>query len=174
MKFIFHLLALVVLLSCGHASNESKAKKLIRDHLYKTLHDYKSYEPVEFEKIDTLYSAAIDDSLFNLYRTLADKYLDSANGLTNELKNSYLLPSSSVVLIQEKGERTMDSAQYFIKKMEEREKIFKPDFIGWKMNHSFRAKSLGGNLGIHHYRYKFDKDFKEITGEDDISGKPKP
>ena len=44
-NLILAFLLIPLLLGCQ--SNEKKALSLVKDYMYKNLHDYKSYEPIE-------------------------------------------------------------------------------------------------------------------------------
>ncbi|MDO5665803.1 MAG: hypothetical protein Q4G63_11185 [Bacteroidia bacterium] len=61
---------------------------------------------------------------------------------------------------------TVDSLRSIIKNqiME-----FKPDFIGYKTVHKFRAKNRAGNYSLSSIEYVFDKKMKEILSQETIS-----
>jgi hypothetical protein len=56
MKKLLTLLAILTIISTS-CSKEDKAKKLIKAELSKNMNDFKSYEPVEFSKIDSAFTS---------------------------------------------------------------------------------------------------------------------
>ena len=46
-KILLVLTAIVALTATSCTSNEKKAYKLIKQHMYESLYDYKSYEPTK-------------------------------------------------------------------------------------------------------------------------------
>lgn len=46
-------------------SNENKAKELIKKHLSTTMNDFKSYEPVEFSKLDSAMTEFDEEDFLN-------------------------------------------------------------------------------------------------------------
>ena len=61
--------ALIILFLTACNKDESKAKILIKEYLKTTMNDYSSYDPMEFSKLDTVYSRYYNDSTYiNLQR----------------------------------------------------------------------------------------------------------
>lgn len=52
--------------------------------------------------------------------------------------------------------------------LEKRKLEFKPDFIGFKLTHSFRGNNLLGNKVISHYVFYFDKDLTKVTNREEL------
>jgi len=161
---------LVILIACNSPSREEKAKRLIKDHLFKTLHDYKSYESVEFGKMDSLFTYIEDDSLYKYYIKEGYRFLDEVKDANSNLKIYAGLSTLRYRFDYYKAiaAEYNDSVSQYIRLAEKVKSNFTPLFIGWKMSHTYRAKSLNGNKGIHHYAYKFDKEISKIIGHDDI------
>lgn len=170
MQIAVALATVLLVAGCSTQPPEDKAKKLITEHLFKTLHDYKSYESVDYGKLDTLYSSVSNDSLYKFYAKKFDEFYDVSKESADQMKIYVGLYSYNRLynLYKERSFLAQDSMKYFLTKLTERDSLFKPTFVGWKMNHSYRAKSLGGNLGIHHYSYHFNKDFTEVLDYIDI------
>ena len=92
------IVCLVALGSCKE-SNEDKAKKLIKEYVQKNANDPNSYESVELEKIDTLFSSYWDDSTyqelfqkqFSYNDSIADvtKYMDSMSVVVQEYEKNF-------------------------------------------------------------------------------------
>lgn len=162
-----------VFASCSK-TREEKAKALIKDQLRKSLHDFKSYEPVEFSQLDTAYTSLADLSAYSTAQEDFDKA--KAEAKTNqEYAEIYSggYTHERFVHYQTLAYRAIDAMQVAYHTMDSITKSFVRKPVGWAMNHSFRAKNLSGNLGIAHYRYYFDQDLKEIVKREDIGEKAK-
>jgi hypothetical protein len=157
-KYLF--LAFLTLASCSK-SPEEKAKDLINDQMRKTLHDYKSYEPVQFGNLD---------SSFNTWEDLPE--FIEADQKAKEFKKELLEFGENMELkVMSWGyptykRRLADVKDSAIKYAKLRARIIEqtgPVFNGWTMTHSFRAKNLSGNLQIAQYKYYFDDKLTKVT-----------
>ncbi len=165
------IIVLILLFSACVRSPQDKAKALIDHELRTTLHDYKSYEPVEFGKWDSSYTIVAD---FPAYQDLFEKYNSSKKETEEALKKMELYVGSiysraEFQLWTKRSNQSIKDMGIYNHSMDSINKKFKPEFNGWHIKHSFRAKSLAGNLGIHHYDYYFDKDISKIIKKEDIS-----
>jgi len=150
-----------------------KAQWLIDSALKVSLHDYKSYEPVVFGKLDTAYSKVEDNPELKDLQEVFDKANSDGE---SELEEAKIYAGSYY---------TRDEAEYHSRlakfdlakmigaqaRMDSLKKTFVPIVTGWKMEHSYRAKSLGGNFGIHHYMYYFDPGLSTILKYEDVGEK---
>ena len=167
MKRLLFILAVLIFFAGCSENSEKKAQKLINQHLKVTLHDFGSYEGVEFGTLDTIYTIILDDSLFTEYlskrlvfqkmrndkREEADIYRSFDKQKYNELVN--------LVNVY------VDSTWHY-KQLEDSVKAnFKPQFDGWSMKHSFRSNNANGNKVITHKVYSFDKNIVKITESSD-------
>lgn len=163
----------VTILACDNKkSKEEIAKKLIRDHLYVTLHDFKGYEPVKFDKLDSAFTSYSEDSVYKLSSKKFDEYL-KAGSEYNEKAQSYMglsFVSNLSKLYLRRAQESQDSAEVYLNKMTDISKNYMPIFKGWKMAHSYRSKNTAGNSMISHFMYYFDKDLKEVVNHKDIGG----
>jgi hypothetical protein len=156
--------------SCGK-SPEEKAKSLIKEELRTTLHDFKSYEPVTYGKIDSSFTSWVDLPEFennDIKREVYSKQMKDYG----EKALSYaglIYSQSSYKLCLKYMEEAKDSAIVYSQRNMHIIETFKVKFKGYQMQHSYRAKSLSGNLGIHHHMYYFDSSFTKIIGQKDIS-----
>jgi len=169
MKIALSIL-LVTSFACSKTSPEEKAKKLIKDHLYVTLHDFKSYEPVKFDKLDSNYTSYLTDPQYKRWKKKYDEFIDEsrrAHEMAGIYAGSYYLASYYKKYMKQ-ASTAMDSASILLDKITDLAKNFKHEFIGWRMSHSYRSKNLQGNLGIHHYEYYFDKELTKVVDHEDI------
>lgn len=150
-----------------------KAQWLIDSAVKVSLHDYKSYEPVVFGKLDTAYSKVEDNPELKDLQEAFDKANRDGE---SELEEAKIYAGSYY---------TRDEAEYHNRlakidlvrmigvqtRMDSLKRTFVPIVTGWKMEHSYRAKSLGGNFGIHHYMYYFDPGLSTILKYEDVGEK---
>lgn len=161
------------MLAACSKSPEKKAKSVIDEELRKTLHDYKSYEPVAFGKVDSSFSAYFDlpeyeDNSHKIEEATEDmkKYWDKAMIYAGSIYSQSLYK-----LYKSQADEAADSAKAALERNKVISENFVPVFNGYKMNHSYRAKSLSGNLGIHHYVFYFDSGITKVVRQIDISEK---
>ena len=161
---------MLILYSC--TSPENKAKKVIKEELKLTLHDFKSYEPVQFGKLELSYSnyedlSEVQTLLTNSeeFLSLCNEYRDKADIYDSEYsRDKYWIYSAMATRYLDSAKANMDKINYI-------KLHFVSEVNGWKITHSYRAKSLGGNLGIHHYTFYLDKELKRVTKTVDVSEK---
>ncbi len=175
MKVLVNILALIfILASCS--SPEGKAKKAIKEKLKMTLHDFKSYEPVEFGTLDSLFSDVTSSTEFEV---LNSKYESCISQAEKEHKsdlveiqkaindgNSHHIP---IINEYDLVPRCNDSAEVYAGKMQAFKDSYRPRFIGWSMTHTYRAKNLGGNYRLANESFYFDKDLSKVVGSIDKS-----
>lgn len=165
------LLIAVIVSFVACSSPENRAKKLVKQRLKETLHDWNSYENVKFGTLDSVYTTVFDNSE---YVAIADEFTATARELSSLMDDyeiyrdlGYLFASKRKSVydrIMERG-NICDSLKF---KMDSIKKVFIPVFKGWSIDHSFRANNLAGHKGIHHARYYFDKELTKIVDSKDI------
>lgn len=156
----------IVFSGCSE-NNDSKAKTLVENQLKGSLHDYDSYESVEFGKLDSTFTTLLDDSLF---RKLYSKRLSCQkirNTLYEEAQIWRTIDNEKYNNLMGRNGIYIDSTAYYYKLELSARENFIPQFNGWSMKHSFRANNAGGNKVITHKAYCFDKDITEITETQD-------
>lgn len=158
MKYILSIV-MVVCLSCGSkTTSEQRAQKLIKDHLYETLHDYKSYEFVKFGKLDSTFTSVADEPAYATAGKTFDSLLKESEENLEQAKrysSAYLYGNIGRKFLA-KAERCHDMLAPIAVWLDSFKANFHGRFNGWSMTHSYRAKSLGGNLGISHDIYYFN------------------
>lgn len=183
MKRIFHVLftCVIGLLVLGCQSNEKKAAALIDDYMYKNLHDYKSYEPIETKM----------DSMFMSPRTNVDIIVeaikaDVMEGISDEHHKAYERAKSTMNIWsggwsstsrseykkaqKESAQELTESIDASIKQFEHMMRITElsdllsteKDFIGWNIVHRFRSKNQAGNSTVSTYVFWANKDFSDF------------
>ncbi len=177
-KILYLVVAFAAVCSC--ASNEDKANKLIKDYMFKHLHDFKSYEVVE-TNVDSLYNTPVSDPECVKYAIDALEHIEKEREFNNDA---------------EYDEKTMDiwSGGWSSASRKEYDKAYKSwlghkvdsfneqiiylndaksivdkaatldgkTHIGWFVTHSFRSNNLGGNSSLGSQVFLIDKGFKNI------------
>lgn len=152
----------IMVLLAGCTSPEKKAQSCIKAEMKKNLNDPSSYEPVEFSKLDSLFSYFRNSQEWSDIRDSVDKY-----------EHIYEDHISSYSWVKERAQEKMkdlglsfDEVKgktfYFLEKQDSLEKNYKPEWIGWEMKHKFRAKNGFGAMKLDEEIFHFDKEVTKI------------
>jgi hypothetical protein len=134
-------------------------KEGIKSYLAKTMHDFKSYEPVEFKKPDSMYTnyaesergKALFDSI-DLCDKMQKSYLERSKEYT------YTSPRVALKLLDD-GKRYLTKADSLLKLVDKERGLFAKKFNGYKMVHTFRGKNMNNATIITTKRFYFDSAF---------------
>jgi hypothetical protein len=144
-------------------SHEDKAKKAIKTHLSKSMHDFDSYSPVEYGKIDSFYSQYDNQATYldlkSRLKTKKDSMLlidkvgrdlmaemrinrlrfesYGASQLYRDQSSDLQKMVASMNQLSVEVKVLTDSLTDFINN-------FHPSHVGWGMSHSFRGKNANG------------------------------
>ena len=130
---------LLLLFCIGCKNKDDKVKELIKQELSKTMNDFKSYEPVEFGKLDSTFTA-YDRATFSLVDTIAAESIEKQLKIEKE----------------------------FNEEQDRKEKAFKKEFTGYAMTHTFRGKNSFGAMVLSKYRFFFNKELTKVTESFDV------
>ncbi|SHG32922.1 hypothetical protein [Pedobacter caeni] len=167
-------LALLSILALTSCSNEDKAKATVKTYLSKTMHDFKSYEPVEFGKLDSALS------IFELTPYYTERYqavmkiLARNKALDEEYerlaisRNSY--DPELVKNVAIRGS-LVDSGKKIVADLEIKKKGFKQTFAGYALPHTYRGKNAHGAVVINTDTFYLDKDLKSVERVNNIKWK---
>ena len=86
-KRLLFIIAICFLLTA--CSKEDKAKKAIKNHLAKTMHDFDSYEPVEYGTLDSTVSTVELSPDYQQKATVVALMLDSAEKVNKRRETVY-------------------------------------------------------------------------------------
>lgn len=154
-QFIFAFSICVFILSSCQ-SKKDKAKELIKDDIYKTLHDFSSYEPVEWTELTPTYDVSKeseerkDTLLYYGMRRLLLENFTSGDGILKE--ENYV------------GEHEEKLKRY--KAIEDSIHALMP-IKGYTMNHTYRTNTLGENKRISIVRYDFDAKLTKVVKKEE-------
>lgn len=186
MKKLIFLSTIALLLSGCSISPEKKAASIIKESIQKTLIFPESYDPIE-TKLDSAFSPQNDPSFIQLVLDLNNKSFEyealqaqiaSAEREVSIWDTPY--PSSYSKTQYKQAKEKYDSFTQELTQLTSRlqkmgstisEQLYKPkEFIGYKAEHSYRAKNNAGEIMIGKDYYLFDKDLtiieKTWTGEE--------
>lgn len=175
---IGYLLILVVaFVSC---SKEEKAKKLVIEHYRLSLHDFSSFEPVQWFSLDTLMSTPyLSDSLYRAKYDEAELLLIDYQETAEDLKSivdeieiytglssfSYKIRNlrEEARALMKKANKEEEQIDILKALFDSIERNFIPEYIGHKLSLKYRAKTLGGNYKLSSNTFFFDKKITQIT-----------
>jgi len=164
------LLLLAVTSICAQTKTE-KAKTTIRKELKNRIGDYNSYSPISYSKLDSLFSSIED---FPPYELTLQYLIEACEKITFTKEISL---TTDVKPLIEKLESELKSSgsselrKILLQLMEfdlwqgklyESIELFKPEFIGYKIAHSYRAKNKYGGTEIYNYEFHLDKDITKV------------
>jgi hypothetical protein len=164
--FIFTLALLLV--SCS--SPESKAKKAIKEKLRLTLNDFKSYEPVQYGKLEVDSSKYTDIPEVSQFNSKADADLATSNeyGSKADIYDSEYTMNQYRAYLQVSSQ-FLDSAKLYIAKVDSIKLHFVSKPIGWKIIHSFRAKNQLGGLSLYNYLFTLNQELTKVIKSENLS-----
>jgi len=135
MKIITLTICFFAILSCNNESSfDGQLKKNATDYLMKNMNDPKSYESIEWSKVDTTYTSY----------TSSEKYIQKRKGIDSmmnqDIRNSNVENFSKDLLTKDK-------------ELEQTGKDFKPEIDGYMITHKCRAKNAMGALVLNRMRF---------------------
>gem|GEM_PF-6190181 len=168
-KTTIYLTALIVLFFTGCSKNhEETVKTLIKGYLDSTLNDPKSYEPMKFDKIDTVFTAwQYSDKEGTEYfkkfeskkeeqKVLGDKASETLTGAVySEAKYN-----TAKAALEKADDEVLEMAKYIDSKNEK----YKGSVAYYKVKHQFRAKNGFGALTIDDAVFSIDSTFTKVIG----------
>ena len=182
---IILIMALPMLWGCSQ-SQESKAQKLVKQHLKETLNDFDSYSSVSYSKLDSLKTEwRLPEELREDSKGLTET-ADKLNALgysitTHENANERLKELDEIIAysIEKKDPDTELAKKRNIQKqlwleykqhqdvIKDSYNKFVPQFTGWKITHTYRAKNKYNATILVSQEFSFDKDITQITDVQD-------
>ena len=149
---------------------ESKAKKAIKESLRTTLNDFKSYEPVQFSKLEVDSSKYTDVPEVSQYNSQADADLATSNEYSSKAEiyySEYTIDKYRAYV--QVSSQFLDSAKLYLAKVDSIKLHFVSKPIGWQITHTFRAKNLMGGLGLHTYLFTLNQELTKVIKSQDLS-----
>jgi len=162
-------MSIVFLASCS-VTPEKKAKELIEVNLKQSLHDWNSYEPVKYSKLDSLFTRIYDHPEYKQALEKAEFYSKQIDEYEKKINENANTPygRANYNIWYETQVTLLDSAIHYVEVKKRIDSLFVPQFDGWRMQHSYRANNAMGNKVITHRSYFFDKDINQIIKVEDL------
>ena len=158
-----------MIVSC--ANEEQKMQKVIKEYLYSTLDDYKSYEPIAFSPSDSCYSDWTMDPQLPIIENNYKKMSHIVDSLTIERDRKASLGYSIETILDDINE--FATAAYYTKvvypsKKDSIKNHFVSEFIGYGINHVFRSNNRLGGTQRHNLQFIIDPTKTTVIGVRDI------
>lgn len=156
------------------ATDVNKAHTAVRSYLLKKLNNPGSYKPAKWEKLSKTYTVfddsrdakIIDDSL-EYYKNAHDEVQSKIHKIT--LNNILNYRKDSTYLYYKDFSRQIDSAENHLTAVRlSKEKLFKPKFEGYVIDHAFRARNSFNALVMHNWYFILDKSFRITAAGDNV------
>lgn len=178
------ILALGLLLVSCSKSNEKKAEELAEEAVKKALYIPESYDPVSLQ-LDSAF-APYDDVA---YRSIVLEMMQSGIAIKQAQENLSQAESNMAIwsgdyqtefgkVEYKQAKDKYDKAQLEVEKitqkaLEQKERYLelksqKPEFIGFKAVHTYRAKNNSGNVLMGNVELLFDKEITQVTNMFDM------
>lgn len=159
------LLSAILFFSCS-TSPQEKAEAAIKEYLSKNLNDAKSYESVEFGKLDSVFTSCED--LQDYKDTMALHKEAEVFIPQSKEKIKSLIDENKALSSTFEFKESISKMKAIIREMEIRDSMavaylenikhnFKPEFVGFDLVHKYRAKNAMGALILKTDTFKFDK-----------------
>ncbi len=144
MKHYLKFFVIVLVLTSCTKSNEDKAKEGVKDYLKTNMNDFKSYEPVEWGAVDSLFLECQETQEYKELNDSIAFYFDKSNNNTSH----------------EEWQKYFDLHQKASNKLIVMLKMYKPKFDGYKIIHKYRGTNELGAMVLNETWFYLDKDFK--------------
>ena len=185
MKKIVIFLSLILTVFSSYAqqkaTNLDKAKTLIKKELYLTLNDFNSYQPVSYSKVEKLYTDPFEDEQIQKEYNELNSYKDKTGEWSKYLSlNDTITTDSIYKSVMKLGDyasekKLYSSAQSYFEIASKLQMYkfcqfivlkslnqFKPEFIGMKVIHKYRAKNSLGGYVLKTAEFRFNKNMTVI------------
>ena len=179
-KLFLCLISALVICGCGK-NIEEQAQEAVKNELHKTLYYFDSYEPLE-TKVDSAFNTPENNPDVNEFMRSVWEQMDQVKEFTEELENAERTIASlsdarklGGSFVYDYNEAVKDKV-YVETKIKGNLKVVYENalkfskfisqadssFIGWRVMHTYRAKTRGGDPSIGREVYIFSKDFKKV------------
>lgn len=157
------LLLLAISITSCTLHPEEKAKKTIKDYMFKTLNDFESYEPVEYGNIDSLFSDYTMDETYISSTKMYKRYLeikDSLNEIFDRNKKNEIYPTKEEINLFITSNWFTSVTYYNV--IDSLKKNYHSHFIGMGLIHKFRAKDSSESTRLCSWQFILSPNFEEV------------
>ena len=180
-KKVFLYLTSVLSLCACQKSIEKQAQEAVKNELHKNLYYFDSYEPLE-TTVDSAFNTPennpdvrelmkIVSEQGNQAKEFASELEDAERSIASlsdarELGASFAYDYNEAIkdkaYVENKIKRNLKEVWGDMLKISEYFAQTNNNFIGWRVTHTYRAKTRGGDPSIGREVYIFSKDFKKV------------
>lgn len=167
----YFLYSIVLLFAVACSSEEQKMQKVIKNYLYQTLDDYKSYEPIEFQPSDSIFSDWTMDPLLPKIEADYARMKKIADSLEVVNKRKAALGYSLDDITDDINMYILSTYYTTVAYSSKRDSIknhYVSEFIGYGINHSFRANNRLGGTERHNYQFILNPNKTAVIMVNDI------
>ena len=174
------MISVLVLCGCGK-SIEEQAQEAVKNELHKNLYYFDSYEPLE-TTVDSAFNTPENNPDVRELMKIVSEQGNQAKEFASELEDAersiaslsdarelgasfaydYNEAVKNKVYVETKIKRNLKEAWGDMLKLSEYFAQTNNNFIGWRVTHTYRAKTRGGDPSIGREVYIFSKDFKNL------------
>lgn len=179
-KLFLYLISALVICGCGK-NIEEQAQEAVKNELHKNLYYFDSYEPLE-TKVDSAFNTPENNPDVNEFMRSVWEQMDQVKEFAAELEDAERTIASLSDARKLGGSFAYDYNEavkdkvYVETKIKDNLKVVYENalkfskfisqadssFIGWRVMHTYRAKTRGGDPSIGREVYIFSKDFKNL------------
>lgn len=185
-RLIVILVVLASVFSSCQKSKETKVSDLVADHMYKTLYHPESYESVE-TVIDSAFTPFDSPELYEktlkfakLSLEMSQLEIDEKNAKSNmALWSGHYRTEFGINEFneaKEKHDQVIKKQETVVKKLQDLAEEIKgniakkPEFLGFKARHKYRASNNAGQTVFGNVKFLFDEEITKIVTEYDMDG----
>jgi hypothetical protein len=154
------------LLSCKQKPREVIVKDNIKSYLAKSMHDFKSYEPVQYGAIDSIYSSYHKSERNKELTDLFHKYHKDGEEALQKAESNFYINRSLGKYYSDMGKDFGQKLDSITKIMKKESKGFNPQFVGYEVLHSFRGKNVNGATVLSTEYFILDSALNVISTEE--------
>lgn len=179
-KLFLCLISALVICGCGK-NIEEQAQEAVKNELHKNLYYFDSYEPLE-TTVDSAFNTPENNPDVRELMKIVSEQGNQAKEFASELEDAersiaslsdarelgasfaydYNEAVKNKVYVETKIKRNLKEAWGDMLKLSEYFAQTNNNFIGWRVTHTYRAKTRGGDPSIGREVYIFSKDFKNL------------
>lgn len=163
-QVILALILPLLIVSC--TSEEKKMQKVIKEYLYNTLDDFKSYEPISFSPADSCFSDWTMDPLLPQIEADYVKMSHIQDSLKQVLDRKATLGYSLNEVSDDFNKYVLASYYITVGYSSAKDSIknnFVSEFLGFGINHNFRANNKLGNPVRQNLQFIIDSDKSNVV-----------
>ena len=170
LQIMVAIFVFVMLITNCSVSDEKKAQSLIKSYLKENLNNPKSYEPIRFSTLDSVFTLLEHDRDYHISKVMFDLYNEEHGEIMRELRIYSGVRGQRDVneMALQRASAVVDSMRVMSERITRIRNEFVPQFVGWQMEHEMRATNTMNALVKSTYVFYFDKEIAKIEDVEQI------